>query len=198
MDDHSCFFDTAFVEVIVYPIPTVEIINGSSISLSTGGSVKLSTKNSPDVTRWLWTPSRGLSCNNCPSPVASPTDNIVYKLQVANDANCIARDEIMITSVCNNSNVYVPNTFSPNGDGMNDQFYPRGTGIYTIKNFRVYTRWGQLLYEKKTLDANDAAQGWNGTSAGVKMQPDVYVYMLDVICENSVVFPVKGSITLIH
>jgi gliding motility-associated-like protein len=197
-DDRNCFNDTAYVDIKVYAVPTIEISNGRAISLSTGGSVKLLTKSSPDVTKWLWTPSRGLSCTDCASPIASPKENLVYTVQASNDGSCTAKDEIMITSICNNSNVYVPNTFSPNGDGMNDSFYPRGTGIYTIKNFKVFTRWGQLLYERKNFEANNAAQGWDGTSGGKKMGPDVYVYLMEVLCENNVVFPLKGNITLIQ
>lgn len=197
-DDRNCFKDTGYVQIKVYPIPTIQISNGRAISLSNGGSVKLVTKSSADVTRWLWTPARWLDCSTCASPLSTPKENLVYTVQAYNDGNCMAKDDITITTICNNSNVYVPNTFSPNGDGMNDAFYPRGTGIYTVKSFKVFTRWGQLLFQKNNFDANAASYGWDGTSDGKKMMPDVYVYLMEVICENNVVFPLKGNITLIQ
>lgn len=197
-DDHNCFTDTGYVSLKVYPIPIIQISNGKAINVSTGGSVKLVTKSSADVRRWLWVPSKYLDCYTCASPLVTPKENLVYTVQAYNDGNCMAKDDITITTICNNSNVYVPNTFSPNGDGMNDVFYPRGTGIYTIKSFKVFTRWGQLLYEKNNFDANNASLGWDGTYNGKKMLPDVYVYIMEVICENNVVFPLKGNITLIQ
>ena len=92
----------------------------------------------------------------------------------------------------------MPNTFSPNGDGMNDIYYPRGRGINTIRSLRIFNRWGQMVYERKNFNANDASAGWDGTFKGARLSPDVYVYILDLSCENNSIITMKGDITLIR
>jgi len=197
-DDHNCYFDTAYTNLKVYPIPTVKIINGSNITLQVGSNVKLSTNSSPDVTKWNWTPGNALSCSTCSEPTAKPRNKITYSVTAINDGNCKAKDEVTINLLCNNANIYVPNTFSPNADGMNDVFYPRGSGVFTIKSFKVFNRWGQIVYEKTNMSANNASEGWNGIVNGQKASPDVYVYIMEVVCENNEVFPFKGDISLIR
>lgn len=197
-DSSACFQDTGYIRLKVYPIPTIDITNGSPITLQVGSNVKLLTNSSPDVNRWRWTPAQWLSCASCPEPQASPKQTTTYSVVASNDGKCIARDEITVNVVCNNGNIFVPNTFSPNGDGNNDQFFPRGKGVYAIKNFRVFNRWGQVVFEKSNISANNASDGWDGTFNGIKSYPDVYVYILDVVCENNIIFPIKGNITLLR
>jgi gliding motility-associated-like protein len=110
----------------------------------------------------------------------------------------VARDEITIRVICKNTNVFIPNTFSPNRDGMNDIFFPRGTGLFNIKSFRVFNRWGQLIFERYNVAPNTESQGWNGTYNGKNVQTDVYVYMMEVVCENGSIIPIKGNITLLR
>jgi gliding motility-associated-like protein len=100
--------------------------------------------------------------------------------------------------VCNGSNVFIPNTFSPNGDGANDVFFPRGTGLFKIKTLKIFNRWGQLVFERNSFNANDPALGWDGSFKGVKLPPDVFVYMIDIICDNNSILPFKGNIALIQ
>jgi gliding motility-associated-like protein len=197
-DDHNCFKDTGYVKMKVYPIPSVEILNGNSLAMQVGSAIKLETKSSSDVTKWKWYPTQTLSCSTCVETLALPKENITYSVIASNDGNCKAKDEITIQLLCNNSNIYIPNTFSPNDDGMNDSFYPRGTGIFSIKSFKIFNRWGQALFEKDNIAPNNALQGWDGSFQGKKMMPDVYVYVLQVVCDNNVVFPIKGNISLIR
>ena len=100
--------------------------------------------------------------------------------------------------VCNGGNVFVPNTFSPNGDGANDIFYPRGTGLLKIKTLRIFDRWGELVFENQNFNANDQSAGWNGTFKGAKLTPDVYVYIIDIVCENNSVLTFSGNVALIQ
>ncbi|HMZ46899.1 MAG TPA: gliding motility-associated C-terminal domain-containing protein [Chitinophagaceae bacterium] len=110
----------------------------------------------------------------------------------------VAREEVKVTVVCNGGNIFVPNTFSPNGDGMNDVFYPRGKGVYTIKSFRIFNRWGEMVFEKTNFQANDASAGWDGMYKGVKQPTDAYVYSIEIMCDNSISVPAKGSITILR
>ena len=94
--------------------------------------------------------------------------------------------------------VYIPNTFSPNGDGANDIFYVRGSGLFAIKNLRILNRWGEVIFQKSNVNANDISEGWNGTYKGEMLLPDVFVYMIDVVCNNNTTLTYKGNITLIR
>ncbi len=197
-DSLNCFKDTGYVTIKVFPIPTVDITNGDKVVLQVGKSLNLTTKTTGGVTSYKWFPGQWLSCTDCAEPVTAPKDNISYNVTVTNEGNCSASDNVTINLICGNANVYMPNTFSPNGDGANDVFYPRGTGLYNIKSFRIFNRWGQLVFSRDGISANDPAYGWNGMLNGKEMQSDVYVYLLEVVCANNIVFPFKGNVTLIR
>lgn len=197
-DSNNCFEDTGFVKVKVYPIPEIEIAGGDQLSVNVGSSVRLRTTRSNDVSQVRWMPATGLNCTNCFEPVATPRESVTYSVVASNEGNCVSRDQITLNVICNNANIYVPNSFSPNGDGSNDQFFPRGNGVFSIKAFRIFNRWGQVVFQSNNIGANNAFEGWDGTINGVKAEPAVYVYMLEVLCENNVVFPLKGNVTLIR
>jgi gliding motility-associated-like protein len=197
-DLNGCFKDTQNVRIKVYPIPSVNITNGDNITVQVGGNVKLITKNSADVISWKWYPSQWLSCSNCSEPITAPKDNISYSVTVTNEGNCTAMDKITVNLICDNSDVFLPNTFSPNGDGVNDVFYLRGSGTFNVLSFRVFNRWGQLVYQKNGGSANNPVDGWDGNLNGSPLQPDVYVYLVEVMCSNNTIFPLKGNVSLIR
>ena len=93
--------------------------------------------------------------------------------------------------VCDRTFVYVPNAFSPNGDGKNDQLKVR-SAIATEIEFKVFDRWGELVFE--TTDINT---GWDGTFRGRKLDPDVYDYYLRAVCVGGTEEIIKGNITLL-
>jgi gliding motility-associated-like protein len=105
---------------------------------------------------------------------------------------------VTVFVVCVEGNLFLPNTFSPNGDGANDVFYPRGKGIYGVKSFRVFNRWGEVVFEQQNIQVNDMSKGWNGIFRGKLASQDVYVYTIDVVCENNQVFSFKGNVALIR
>ena len=195
-DDIGCFYDTGFVKLIVYSLPVVDA--GTDKTISVGSSVELNAKISNDATSIRWQPSVGLSCSNCPNPVANPKQTTSYRVMAINEGGCVNNDEITVFVVCNNGNIFLPNTFSPNGNGTNDVFYPRGTGLYSIRSMRIFNRWGEPVFEATNFKANDASKGWNGTFRNKPAPNDVYVYFVEVICENNSVIMYSGNIALIH
>jgi gliding motility-associated-like protein len=195
-DNDHCFSDTGHVKVEVYPIPI--IFAGNDTTVNTGNAVPLSATYSKDVTTLTWTPAKGLSCTNCATPTAAVQGSATYRITAGNQGGCTASDEITITSVCNGDNFFIPNTFSPNGDGMNDVFYVRGKGISLVHSLRVFNRWGQTVFERRDFMANDAASGWDGKINGKLADMDVYVYIVEMYCENSNIVPYKGNVALIR
>ncbi len=197
-DTKNCFSDTAFVPVVVYPYPVADA--GEDKTISAGSSTTLAPRISTDVTDIRWQPLTGLSCANCKEPVAAPKQTTTYRLSVSNTGRCTVSDEMTVFVVCKEGNLYMPNLFSPNGDGNNDVFYPRGKGVYGVRSLKIFNRWGEIVYEKYNFQANDPNPnvGWNGKYKNKDAGQDVYVYIIEIVCENNTVILYKGNVTLIR
>ncbi|GAB2822772.1 PKD domain-containing protein [Ferruginibacter profundus] len=187
--------DTVDRTVVVYPLPQIEA--GPNKIIGVGSSVAILPTGSP-VVDYLWSPSVGLSCTSCYNTIASPKNTTTYTIKVTDANGCINTDNITIIVVCNDKNVFIPNTFSPNNDGVNDVFYPRGTGLFAIQSMRIFNRWGEMVFQKANLFPNDPSAGWNGRYNGRLQNSDVYTYIIEIVCENSQVLTYKGNITLIQ
>lgn len=191
----SCFTDTGKIRIIVRPKPVVNagpdqrIIAGNSVNLFANGS---------NIERYSWSPPDNLSCTDCMNPVASPLKTTNYTVEVTSNFGCTATDDVTIFITCDNSQVFIPNTFTPNGDGNNDRFYPHGRGLQKINSFRVYSRWGELIYETRNFQPGDEIRGWDGTYKGVDLNPDVFVWIIDAVCYNGEPMQMKGDISLIR
>lgn len=194
-DDIGCFTDTGYVSIKVNPLPAVEA--GMDKTINVGQPVDLMPVISADVTDVVWQPTTGLFRNVYPGITVKPTENTEYTVTATNRGGCLARDRVTVFVVCNGSNIFMPNTFSPNGDGNNDIFYPRGTGLFKVKMLRIFTRWGELVFERTNFDANNPAYGWDGTSKGQKANPDVFVYTLEMVCDNGSILTYRGNISLV-
>ncbi|MEO6490424.1 MAG: PKD domain-containing protein [Ferruginibacter sp.] len=194
-DAYNCFTDTGYVLVTVGPKPLVNI--GNDISASTGSVVTLhaNTQNGP-IINYSWSPATNLSCTDCETPVAVVKNNIEYAITVTNIFGCQATDILRINVFCQSGQVFIPNSFTPDGDGLNDIFMIRGKGI-TVKSFRIFNRWGELVFEKKNFNPNDPAFAWDGKVRGKAATPDVFVYTADVVCDNNVVYTYKGNTTIL-
>lgn len=196
-DSIHCFTDTASVTLTVAPYPQFNIID-TNVIIAAGGTYVIKTTSSPDVIRWQWTPPTDLSCTNCPEPVAKGNKIIRYTGIASNAYGCSVSDNILIRGLCNSDVIFIPNTFSPNGDHVNDYFYPRGQGLYLIKSMRIFNRLGQMVFEKTNFAPDVESEGWNGTFNSKKLPSDVYVYIIEVMCNNGAVVPFKGNVTLIY
>jgi len=188
--------DTTSTDVVVYPLPVVNIAGDTSFIVGSGITIPFTY--SPNVVSYNWTPPLNLSCTDCPNPFANPTFTTKYKVVATDDKGCISSRDVTLIVLCNNKNFFIPNTFSPNGDGVNDVFYPRGTGIDRIQALRIFNRWGELIFEKRNFPSNDALAGWDGTYKGKPAGSDTYVYVIDIICENATIISYKGNVTLIR
>lgn len=195
-DARGCFVTRDSVTISVFPLPIFDL--GPDVTIPVGSSVRFTPRISGNIVSVRWSPTTGLSCTDCQDPVASPRQKTQYTVTAVNDGGCTITDQITVFVTCSGDNLFIPNTFSPNGDGMNDQFYPRGRGILEIKSIKVFSRWGQQVYWRNNIRANDASQGWDGTFKGVALSPDVYVYIIDVVCENNSVVTLKGDVMLVR
>ncbi|PZR27130.1 MAG: hypothetical protein DI535_12005 [Citrobacter freundii] len=187
--------DTATKQIIIHPLPTVDMPGQMIIAVGFADTIPASY--SAGVNQWAWTPPYALSCSQCPRPIVNPKSTTTYQLAFADVNGCRNSAKIEIVVLCKDANFYVPNTFSPNGDGSNDRFYPRGKGLYLIRSMRVFNRWGEVVFENRNFPANDALAGWDGKYKGNRAQPDVYVYQIEIQCDNGELIKLSGNIALI-
>ena len=195
-DPYNCFVTRDDVVVAVVPLPTVNA--GRDTTIMAGYPLQLKPVYSPDVSRVQWVPSLFLNCSDCKTPVTTPSYSATYTLFAYTTEGCISKDVVNVFVTCTGDNLFIPNTFSPNGDGINEVFYPRGRGIEKIRSMKIFSRWGQLIYLKENFLANDQNAAWDGKRQGQFVTPDVYVYMIDLVCENGNIITLKGDVTLIR
>ncbi len=189
--------DTVTRSIHVVPPPTATPVQ-DPITIIAGSSTTLAMQYTGMINSYTWTPQYRLDCTNCPAPVANPQSTTTYTVNLLDNYGCRNSGNITVNVLCGNMNFFMPNTFSPNGDGQNDVFYPRGTGVFRIKSLTVFNRWGEIVFDKKDFAPNDRSAGWNGTYKGQPASGDVYIYMMEVLCENNSVVPAKGNVTLLR
>lgn len=143
---------------------------------------------------YQWSPITGLNSGTIQNPLATVDETTTYNVTVSNGFCTKSADvTVKVMSVlCDRTYVYVPNAFSPNGDGENEVLYVR-SAIATKILFRVFDRWGEMIFE--TTDMNI---GWDGTFRGKLVDPDTYDYYLEADCYGGEKAIIKGNITLIR
>lgn len=195
-DSRACSIteDTVTIFVSEYPY----YFAGRDTTILAGYSFTVNPTFSSDISTVRWSPSTGLSCTDCLKPIVSPKDKTTYQITVRNENGCESTSNFTVTVSCNQENIFIPNTFSPNGDGMNEVFYIRGAGLTRIRSIQIYNRWGQQVFWKYDVRANEASAGWDGTFKGIPAKSDVYVYVAQVECENKTVMTVKGDVMLVR
>lgn len=186
--DNICFTVSDTVVLNVNPPPAFALSDDALIVAGTGQQLFAEGNGT-----FTWTPAAGLSCSDCPSPFANPTQPTTYTVTLEDSAGCRKDAEVVIDFLCSKNGIYVPNTFTPNGDGKNDVFRIRGYGMKELKSFRIFTRWGELVFE-----TNDIEQGWDGTFKGQRMSPAVFVYTIEGVCTNDQVVRTNGNVKLLR
>jgi gliding motility-associated-like protein len=184
---------TDSILIQVSNLPTTAVFATADMdTIPNGTSVGLHA--SPGGYTYSWTPAGTLDDPNSQNPFATPEGTTTYIVTVT-EGPCSKSDSvtIIVTDViCGQPDVYVPNAFTPDGNGNNDVVRVRGNNIKELV-FRIYDRWGELVFE-----TNDQAVGWDGTYKGKHGDPAVYVYYLDIICIDEEEYFEKGNITLIR
>ncbi len=194
-DDRGCIW-TELVEV---EDPAELILDlGPDVSVELGDSVELNPITTVAVDSFIWRPTTFMTCPECYEQIIYPDHSNRYNLLVMTDEGCTDSDDILIT-VSKDRPIFVPNIFSPNRDGENDKFevYP-GRSVEIIRTFKVYDRWGALVFEIKDIVPDMIDYGWDGTLRGEPMEMGVYVYFLDVVYKDGRTEVMSGDVTLLR
>lgn len=194
-DADGCFTHDTSLVVSVHPSPTINA--GPDRTGMAGVPVTLGAQGSPDIIQWTWTPPEYLDCATCPKTKALPNISTNYTVEVKNSYGCKATDEVLVKVTCDMGAVFLPTAFTPNRDGINERFYPKGRGIKEIAWMRIYDRWGSLVFEKTRFQINNASAGWDGTWKGRTAPFGSYVYAIETMCEDGTTFLFRGTVMLI-
>lgn len=176
-----------FVTVTVNPIPVVDA--GISTNILIGQTTVLNGLGGPD---WFWEPEGSLDNANSGNPNAQPYQTTTYTLTVVDANGCTMWDTVTIF-VESIDDVFIPNAFSPNGDGVNDVFYIVPFGLTDLENFVIVNRWGEVVFR-----TNDFSQGWDGRVNGTPQPLGTYVYFISGFDYKGDPVTRQGNITLVR
>ena len=178
MDANGCLADT--IGTLEAPdIPVIEL--GDDLIVQLGCDILIPTvTNGSNIIDIIWTENETLNCDTCLRPFAMPLNNTTYQVVVTSVDDCTATDQINIV-VDKVRDVYFPNAFSPNDDGINDLFFiGAGKAVSQIISLQVYSRWGELVFDGKDLPVNDPLAGWDGKLKHEKMDSGVFIWKAEV------------------
>jgi gliding motility-associated-like protein len=185
---------TIFVDIL--EPPTVEASADTTL-LILGSTVQLVAEGSGGngaLELW-WAQNPDLSCTDCPNPLVTPQQDGWYLVNVVDEAGCADVDSIFLRvfTDCLGDDFELGKAFTPNGDGANDKMEYRSETIGVLEQFRVWNRWGELVFE-----TNDRTEFWDGTFRGKPMDPAVFAFTIQGVCINGENFLRTGDITLIR
>ncbi len=178
-DAIGCEYDTLLT--LVTP-DKLEINAGKDSIIEWGTSIRLypDTTFAKNIKTIKWSPDLDTNCINCLNPTVTLFNAQLFTISVQDNYGCLSSDKVFVL-VKKERPVFIPNSFSPNGDGINDIFFINaGAGIEEIISFQVYDRWGEMIFEKNHFPPNDPVFGWNGSFNGKKLNIGVYVYWANI------------------
>lgn len=166
----------------------LEVLPGTNVDM-------IPVLNPPGTTvaEWLWSPQPP-GCAECERFSYPAEEDLTWSLTAIDEHGCRASDQRSIR-VLPRRQVYIPNAFSPNGDGINDRFIIYwGEGVTLVRSLRIFDRWGNALFEQNDLDPDDPNAGWDGSFRHRPVERDVYVYAIEVQFADGSIRLFKGDV----
>ncbi len=180
--------DTLSTRVVVRPAGHIYL--GDSVTIFPGESYHITSQT--NCTYFTWFPPAGLDNATVSDPVATPGISTKYIVKAKTEYGCEATDSISIYYDIS-SIIDIPNAFSPAGSGANNKLYILKRGDATLHYFRIFNRWGNLVFETKDIN-----EGWDGTYKGKAQPLGVFVYEVEAASNTGNVFRKHGNVTLIR
>lgn len=186
-DENGCYaFDSVLVKL--FPEPYVIVQNPNFYGLL-GDAVQLEAKGNGGNGTYTWTPPDYLSCVNCANPTATPPQPMLYTVSYEDLNGCVAKAAVRIHF---DPLVYVPNTFTPDGQGKNNTFLPILGNILSY-HLSIFNRWGELLFE-----SYNPAIGWDGTYHNMVCPDGTYVWKIRYQDRQKINHDIVGHVNLIR
>ncbi len=170
-----------FETIEIEAVSPLSLTLADELRMDLAASVQLEALvNTSATLSYEWFPANGLSCTDCANPVANPTSSTEYTVIVRNEYGCEVSADVLVR-VIPRDDLFIPNAFSPNGDGVNDYFTAfAGENVARITTLRVFDRWGAEVFHNQDFSPNVETEGWDGTFKGSVLKMGVYVYFIEV------------------
>ena len=195
MDNNGCIITQ---NVFVQNPDTLYLDLGEESEINIGETISISAESNQDIISIDWTPADSVNCVNCTDIELTPLLPYALTATITNEFGCTAEDTYMI-EIGKRRNIYVPNIFTPNFDGVNDIFYIQGgIDVVSISELIIYDRWGNMVYYKPDVGKNVQSDGWNGRFNGNLSPSGVYSYYFLVYFTDGKSRRYEGSITLMR
>jgi gliding motility-associated-like protein len=177
--------------------PPLDLDAGRDREIDLGDSTQtFVTTNAYKLLDLRWTPKETVSCDTCENVWLSPVESTTYTVTAKGPEGCEEKSDLVVR-VVGKRKIFVPNVFTPNDDGENDMFFPNsGKNVKRITYFRVFNRWGELVFENKDFQPNEQFSGWNGKYNGMTLPSDVYVWTMEVELRNGIMEKYNGDVTI--
>lgn len=186
--------------IIDEPLP-LNLELGVAETIKKGDSLLLSPKADFIIAGYEWSPSLGLNPANSLTPFAKPDSTTIYVLKAFDENGCEVQATISVNvleSQATPSRLYLPNSFSPNGDGINDYFnLYLGEQIAQVELFQIFDRWGNLLFKSDNMEPNKDIEGWDGNSKGKPAEAGLYVFIAKLKWSTGDTEVISGEVSLI-
>lgn len=185
-------------EMITAPLPD-NIHFDITFQLVGDNMFRLIPSSGVPISAYSWEPNPALSCLNCAEPVATLEVRTTFYLTAVTSGGCILMDSVTLAPFSVPAVVSIPNVFSPNGDGVNDFWYVTTTGTEVIQFTRIhiYDRYGNLLWDNRNPIPNDPSEGWDGTYRNRRLNPGVFVYVIEYLDSRGRNRFITGDITIV-
>ncbi len=185
----TCASSTTML-ISVFPNP-YKNTRYTSINALQGKDMQLQARPVDTPAVYLWTPGAGLNNINIGNPIFNFGREVEYTINITSKEGCRFTDTLLVR-IFKQIEIYVPGGFSPNGDGKNDVLIPEPVGIKEFRYFKVFDRWGQMVYQ-----TNERGKGWNGFYKGQKQPMETYMWIAEGIDMNGKIVKRSGSTILI-
>ncbi|MCX6320125.1 MAG: choice-of-anchor L domain-containing protein [Bacteroidetes bacterium] len=181
-------------QVTITVTPPIKIFAGNDTVAAINQPIQLRVRElgNAGVTQYSWSPANYLSDATIATPIAILPQDQRYVVTASTPDGCEGKDDILI-KVYKGPEIYVPSGFTPNNDGLNDRVGPLPVGIKVFRFFRVFNRWGQLIFA-----TSNPALTWDGTFKGVQQDTGTFIWMAEAIDFRGQLITRKGTITLIR
>lgn len=171
--------------IFVYATPTIKM--DATKAVMEGDKVTLNPTITGNIDTYLWSPATYLNATDIKAPVSTPAADITYTLEVTTKDGCEADSSVFVNVL---RDFGVPNTFTPNNDGINDNWIIEELPAFPIQKVQVFNRYGQVVYETNRYNP----KGWDGTYKGKPLPFGTYYYIIEL---NGMVQPKVGYVTII-
>ena len=195
-DPYGCLLSQ---EVIIKDLPVLKLGIENSSLIEEGEEYQVTMQLNFDestISSIEWSPAIDISCVNCLEPVLSPEEYRLYTVEVLTEEGCAVEHQLQIF-VRDDRSIFTPNIFTPNGDGNNDRFMVYATDDYvSIESFKIFDRWGELVFSNDQAQLNNTDDGWDGTFLNRELQAAVYTWYVELLDDKGNREQFSGDIML--